>query len=312
MNKQEKPKYVFGPVPSRRLGRSLGVDLIPFKTCTFDCIYCQIGHTTHLAIERREFVPMEDVLVQIQEAIARGPRPDYITMAGSGEPTLYSRLGELIDRIHAITDVPVDIITNGSTLWMDEVFQAVVKADLIVPSLDAGDQNTYNRINRSVADVSFEKLVAGLKRLSKLCPEKVWLEVLIVAGINDDDDQIQKITSLAREFNFARVQLNTAVRPPAEKDVRAVTPERLAEIAKKFTPQAEVVADFPQPQVTGPFHVQTDAVLDMLRRRPCTIDDIAAGLSAPHHEIIKIIEVLLRENKIQPEKRQDREYYIVR
>jgi len=119
--KKNTPKYVFGPVPSRRLGRSLGVDLIPFKSCTLDCVYCQIGRTTNHTIEREEYVPMEAVLAQIEEAVKRGPRPDYITMAGSGEPPLYKRLGELIDAIHGICDVPIDISTNGTMLWDDEV-----------------------------------------------------------------------------------------------------------------------------------------------------------------------------------------------
>ncbi len=312
MNKENTGKYVFGPVPSRRLGRSLGVDLVPFKMCTFDCVYCQLGRTTHHALERREFVPLEDVLSQIREALDRGPRPDYITLAGSGEPTLYRRLGELIDRIHAMTDVPVDIITNGSTLWMDEVFGSVVKADLIVPSLDAGDEETYLRINRAVAEIGFEALLTGLRRLSEVCPQKVWLEVLIVGGVNDDDSQVKKIAKWTDLLRFAKVQLNTAVRPPADKDVRAVSLERLEELAGFFTPRAEVVADFPVPKVVGSCQVHSDAVLEMLRRRPCTVDDITAGLAVARLEVIKIIEVLVRESKIQPEIRQGREYYIVR
>jgi len=308
----KNPKFIFGPVPSRRLGRSLGVDLVPFKTCTFDCVYCQIGRTTHRSLERREFVPLEPVVDQLRQALDAGPRPDYITLAGSGEPTLYLRMGELIDRIHAMTDVPVDIITNGSTLWMDDVFADVVKADLVVPSLDAGDEPTYQKINRSVIEITFQKLLAGLRRLSDTCPEKVWLEVFLVAGMNDDADHVRKIADLADRLHFAKVQLNTAVRPPAESFVHSVPLDRLEELARLFTPPAEVIADFPPPKIEGTFRSHADAVLEMLRRRPCTADDLAAGLCIPKAEALKLIDTLLLENKIQSQRRQDREYYLCR
>jgi wyosine [tRNA(Phe)-imidazoG37] synthetase (radical SAM superfamily) len=308
--KSENRKFVFGPVPSRRLGRSLGVDLIPFKTCTFDCVYCQIGRTTHHAVERREFVPMDQVLVHLKDALASGPKPDYITLAGSGEPTLYSRLGDLIDQIHALTDVPVDIITNGSTLWMDDVFEEIVKADLIIPSLDAGDEKTYMDINRSVIEITFEKLLAGLNRLRQTCPEKVWLEVFLIKGLNDSPDHVRKIADLIRPMNFAKVQLNTAVRPPAEKFVQCVSAGDLEKLAGFFTPRAEIIADFPAPKIEGQCQVYADAILDMLRRRPCTLDDIVAGLNVRKHEVIKILDALVKENKIHAQIRQDKEYYL--
>lgn len=308
----ENVKYVFGPVPSRRLGRSLGVDLIPFKYCSFNCVYCQLGRTPMHAIDRREYVPMETVLSQIQDALNRGPRPDYITLAGSGEPTLYLRMGELIDRIHAMTDVPVDIITNGSTLWMDEVFEAVVKADLILPSLDAGDAEIYAKINRPASEATFDRLIDGLDHLARVCPQKVWLEVFIVNGINDDPENVQKIAALTDRFKFTRVQLNTAVRPPAEREVEPVSRETLERLANFFTPPAEIIAEFPHPTDVGEFHAQTEAVLDMLRRRPCTVNDIVNGLGAVRNEIIKIVEILLQENKILSEKRGDQDYYYVR
>ncbi len=303
-------KYVFGPVPSRRLGRSLGVDLIPFKTCTFDCIYCQLGRTTHHAVERREFVPLDQVLAHLKAALAAGPKPDYITLAGSGEPTLYSRLGELIDHIHALTDVPVDIITNGSTLWMDDVFEEIVKADLIIPSLDAGDEKIYMEINRSVIEITFQKLLAGLDRLRRTCPEKVWLEVFLIKGINDSPDHVRKIADLVRQMNFTKIQLNTAVRPPAESFVQCVPAGELEKLADLFTPRAEIIADFPTPKIEGQLHAHADAILDMLRRRPCTLDDIVAGLNVQKHEALKIIEALIKENKIHAQFRQDKEYYL--
>lgn len=308
----DKKKYVFGPVPSRRLGRSLGVDLIPFKYCSYNCVYCQLGRTPQHAIDRREYVPMETLVEQIQEAMASGPKPDYITLAGSGEPTLYSRIGELIDRIHAMTDVPVDIITNGSTLWIDEVFNAVVKAELIIPTLTAGDAATFAKINRPSAEVTFDRLIAGLDHLAKVCPQKVWLEVFIVNNINDDPKQVRQIAELTNRFNFARVQLNTAVRPPAEHEVEPVSKQKLEELVKLFLPPAEIIAEFPKAKGVEHIQVSRETILEMILRHPCTLDDIVNGLGADRNQAAGAIEQLLKENKILSEKRQDKDYYYVR
>ena len=152
--------YVFGPVPSRRLGRSLGVDLVPFKTCSFDCLYCQLGKTTCRTIERREWAPLDEVIEQVKEKLSA--KPDYITLSGSGEPTLYSRLDEAIDRIKRLTDTPVAVLTNGSLLWMDEVQRQLAAADLVMPSLDAGDETTFQLVNRPHESLHFEQVLSGL------------------------------------------------------------------------------------------------------------------------------------------------------
>ncbi|NQT19895.1 MAG: radical SAM protein, partial [Planctomycetes bacterium] len=153
-------KYIFGPVPSRRLGRSLGVDVVPLKTCSYDCIYCQLGNTTCKTVERKEWVPLDDVVLELKDRLSS--RPDYITLSGSGEPTLYSRVAELIDRIKVMTDVPVAVLTNGSLLWQEEVRRQLMKADLVIPSLDAGDEVMFRLVNRPHEDVSFERMLAGL------------------------------------------------------------------------------------------------------------------------------------------------------
>jgi len=150
----EQPKqYIYGPVPSRRLGRSLGVDLVPFKTCTFDCVYCQLGRTTNRTMERKEWVPLEPVLTQLEAKLDL--KPDYITLAGSGEPTLYSKMSELIIRIKELTDVPVAVLTNGSLLWIPEVRDALLSADLVVPSLDAGSSELFRYVNRPHTNIEF-------------------------------------------------------------------------------------------------------------------------------------------------------------
>ncbi|MCK4583355.1 radical SAM protein, partial [Candidatus Bathyarchaeota archaeon] len=156
----DKHEYIFGPVPSRRLGRSLGVDLVPFKTCTCDCIYCQLGRTTNKTIERKEWVPTDSVIEQFKEKL--DSNPDYITLSGSGEPTLFSQLEELISRIKDITDIPVAVLTNGSLLWLPEVRRTLKPADLVVPSLDAGSNQIFQYVNRPHHDITFSKMLEGL------------------------------------------------------------------------------------------------------------------------------------------------------
>ncbi len=312
MADEKDKQYVFGPVPSRRLGRSLGIDLIPYKTCTFDCIYCQLGRTTNLTAERREYVPMDTVLAQIGRAVERGPKPDYITLAGSGEPTLYSRMGELIDGIHKITDVPVDILTNGSLLYDDAVLRDASKAELIIPSLDIGDEEMLRKINRPVGEITFDKLTAGLKNLCEQCREKVWIEVFLVRGINDSLTEVEKIANIINKLRPAKVQLNTAVRPTAESYANAISKNDLESFAEMFHPRAEVIAEFPEADFTEQTEATSDAILEMLRRRPCTLDDIVAGMNVIRNEAIKIIEVLTREEKIQTETREGKHYYFVR
>ena len=174
--------YIFGPVPSRRLGRSLGVDLVPFKTCTYDCIYCQLGRTTNKTIQRKEWVPLDDVVTELETKLSS--QPDYITLSGSGEPTLYSRTGELIDRIKAVTNVPVAVLTNGSLLWNQEVRARLMNADLVVPSLDAGDEAMFRAVNRPHEDISFERMLQGLIDFRHEFQGKYWLEVFLLAGHN--------------------------------------------------------------------------------------------------------------------------------
>ena len=152
--------HVFGPVPSRRLGRSLGVDLVPFKTCTYDCVYCQLGRTTNKTMERREWVPLDEVLAELKAKLHC--RPDYITLSGSGEPTLYSRMGELIERVQSMTDTPVAVLTNGSLLWQSEVRAQVMAADLVIPSLDAGNAPMFSAVNRPHETIAFERMIDGL------------------------------------------------------------------------------------------------------------------------------------------------------
>jgi len=299
--------YVFGPVPSRRLGRSLGVDLVPFKTCSFDCIYCQLGPTTNKTLDRREWVPMEDVLTELESKLKANP--DYITLSGSGEPTLFSRVGELIDRIKAMTDVPVAVLTNGSLLWQPEVLRQLLRADLVVPSLDAGDEGTYRAINRPHPEISFERLVDGLIQFRREFRGDYWLEVMLLPENTAQEQQIANLVDCVKRIGPDRVQLNTPTRPPAEPDVRPLSPKRLAELASRFTPTAEVVSDFRGVHGEAEFVTSREEVLAMLRRRPCSLEDIAEGLNIHRNEASKYVQELQAEGRLRKTLRGQTTYY---
>lgn len=284
---------IFGPVPSRRLGRSLGVDLVPFKTCSYNCIYCQLGRTTNKTIERREWVPLDQVVAELKTKLSS--QPDYITLSGSGEPTLYSRTGELIDRIKAITNVPVAVLTNGSLLWDQQVRQELMNADLVVPSLDAGDEAMFRFVNRPHGRISFEAMLEGLVDFRREYGGQYWLEVFLLDGRNDVGVEVGKLAACVSRIKPDRVQLNTATRPTAEDYAVCVERTHLDKLAAMFGPRAEVIADFKGVHELPDFAVGRNGVLELLRRRPCSVDDIATGLGMHRNEVVKYLEELSAE-----------------
>ncbi len=283
----ERAKYLYGPVPSRRLGFSLGVDVVPAKVCTLDCVYCQLGRTTEKTVERKDFVPIDAVLAELRDRLAQGLVADYITISGSGEPTLNSRLGELIDRIKQMTDIPVAVVTNGTLLYRQDVRTDCAKADVVLPSLDAGDEECFRKINRPHGDISIEKLISGLCRFRERFDGQIWLEVFFLDGLNTDAGQIAKIRDAIGRIRPDRVQLNTAVRPTAEPVATRVDAEKLRTIAAQLGPQCEVVAGFTRERCHEDVEKTGESVLSMLKRRPCTLDDICSGLGLHRADALK-------------------------
>ena len=307
MNRQ-KP-YTFGPVPSRRLGRSLGVDFVPFKTCSYDCIYCQLGRTTVKTVERREYVPVDLVLKEMQEKLKKISPPDYITLSGSGEPTLHSGIGDIIAGIKKISTVPVAVLTNGSLLWVDEVRRAISGADLVIPSLDAGSEETFLRVNRPHSGISFHEMVEGLRAFREKFTGPVWLEVFITGGVTDSEDEIRRIKDLVDRIAPARIQLNTTVRTPAETYAGLVPEKRMEEIASFFGGNCEVIADYTGVHNQSEFSSTREDVLELLRLRPCSIDDISAGLGLHRNETVKYVQDLMDKKLIYMEERHEKRLY---
>ena len=303
-------KYIFGPVPSRRLGRSLGVDLVPYKTCTFDCIYCELGRTTHKAITRKSYASSEKILRELDLTLSiLDKRPDYITLSGSGEPTLNSNIGEIIRTIKEITSTPVAVLTNGSLLSMDEVREDLSEADVILPSLDAITPALFEYIDRPHSSLKIEGILSGLIQFRKQYRGQIWLEILFCRGVNDGKDEVEKLKKVIEKIEPDRVQLNTPVRPPAEDFAFPLTSEQLEEIRERLGEKAEVVSEFLAP--TGDrFDLDKDTeIINLIRRRPCTAEDISKALGLHMDEVVKYLGSLTKKGVIHYRMYQHRCYY---
>jgi wyosine [tRNA(Phe)-imidazoG37] synthetase (radical SAM superfamily) len=223
-------KYIFGPVPSARLGRSLGIDPVPLKTCNFSCVYCQLGRTRGLACDRAEFIDTNKIATEIRDAMTRhGPHDvDWVTFVGSGETTLHSGLGSLIETVKSMTDLPIAVITNGSLLYRPDVRHELSVADAVLPSLDAGTDLLYHRINRPHRDFSFKQHVEGLIEFRQVFNGTMWLEVMLVKGVNETTRALTAIAAAVERIDPDEVHITLPNRPPAEPWVEPPDNEGLA------------------------------------------------------------------------------------
>jgi wyosine [tRNA(Phe)-imidazoG37] synthetase (radical SAM superfamily) len=305
-------RRVYGPVPSRRLGRSLGVDIVPFKVCPYDCVYCQLGRTTERTDLRREFTPLDEILAELELRLAAGPAPDYISLSGSGEPTLYSRAGELLRGIKKLTAVPTAVLTNGALLWRDDVREDLQAADLVLPSLDAGDESLFKYVNRPCREISFDRMVAGLEAFNRDFRGEVWLEVMLLGGVTGLPEEARKIAALCRRIAPGRVQLNTVTRPPAEDFAFPVPPEEMRSLARLFPGTVEIIS----PAGPGPAAAaearrpEEEEILELVRRRPCTAADVAGGLGLHLTEALKALDAMRARGLVKTTPSAGRTFYV--
>ncbi|NTV67342.1 MAG: radical SAM protein [Chlorobaculum sp.] len=212
-------KHVFGPVSSKRLGQSLGVDLLPSKSCTWNCVYCQLGRTKAFETERREFYPKEEILSEILDAVASSKKIDWITFVGSGETTLYKGLDWLIAGVKKATDIPLAVITNGSLFCDPEVRRELLEADAVLPSLNAGSAELFERIDRPAPGFSFERHIDGMRSFRQEYTGKLWVEVMLIAGLNDSDAALQDMADVLKEIRPDMIHLVLPTRPAPESVV---------------------------------------------------------------------------------------------
>jgi wyosine [tRNA(Phe)-imidazoG37] synthetase (radical SAM superfamily) len=281
------------------------VDLVPFKTCTYDCVYCQLGRTTHRTVRRQRWLDPADVVANVRQGL--DSRPDVIALAGSGEPTLDERIGEVIAGIKQLTATPVAVITNGSLLSRPAVRRDLVEADIVMPSLDAPSAGLFRLVNRPEPAVRFSDLVNGLVAFREEYGRQLWLEILLLGGVTGITAEVERLADIAALIAPDRIQLTTVSRPPAEPFVEPVTLQALRRFAQLFAPAAEVVTV--SPLATGSGTGTKADVLALVARRPCAVDDIAAGLQIHRNEALKAAATLVEEGSLRQRRHGERTFY---
>lgn len=300
---------IFGPVPSRRLGRSLGVDVVPYKTCTFDCIYCECGATTDLTCKRREFFPIEEIIDELNDSLAGiTDPPDVITLSGAGEPTLYSRLGELTDTIKKMSGIPVAVITNSSLLFMPEVRDELGRADVVLPSLDSALPGPFSRMNRPHPEITLDRMIEGLGAFLDGYDGKVLFEILLIEGYNTSDEDLEALAAFIKKHRVDSIQLNTAVRPGTEDGLAPLSGERLEMICESFGPNCEIVASVTTRANHEEF-ASADRILSLIERRPCTAADIHRALGVPIQGVIKLLAMMTEKGTARSEVHDGETFY---
>ncbi len=274
------------------------MDLVPYKTCSFDCIYCQLGRTTRKTIERREHVPVHEILSQLEDALSLARKTDCVTLSGSGEPTLNSGIRDLLREIKRMTSIPVAVLTNGSLLYDEEVRRDLLSADIVLPSLDAVRKETFELVNRPHRSLEIDQIVKGLKSFSRDFSGKLWLEVMLVKAINDTMADMAQMKRVISAVEPDRVQLNTVARPPSEKFAHPLNVEELKERRALLGGNCEIVAEFRKRKQVAYSEDTKSAIIELIRRRPVTLQDISSSLGIHANEVIKYLEVLEKNGMI--------------
>jgi len=291
----------------------LGIDLIPLKTCSFDCIYCQLGRTTDKTIRRGEYAPARGVLSEIAAKLKERPGIDCLTFSGSGEPTLNQNLGQIIKGIRMLSGLPVAVITNGSLLWSEDVQKNLLAANIVLPTLSTADPKIFKKIHRPDPGLKLDKIIQGMASFRKKFSGSIWLEVFIVKGINDREKDMEALKRVLDGIKPDKIQLNTSARIPSEKYSLSASKEKMEKLAAIFGERAEVIADFKRRKIAKAFHAGESDVLNYLRRRPGTIDDISAGLGISKARARGLLQSLLAEKRISAKSWQERlEYFFIK
>lgn len=303
-NKKLKTKRVFGPVLSKRLGNSLGIDVIPHKTCSYNCIYCQLGSEENTITDLTNYYSVDEIIYELKEALLNNKNIDYITFTGSGEPTLYKDLKKLIYEIKQITDIPVCIITNGSLLYKQEMRSNLLLADLIIPSLDAGNEETFKLIDNPNKEIDFDKMVEGLIKFKKVFKGEYWLEIFLLKDINDNEDELDDIIKIVKKIKPDRIQLITATRRVANEKAKALSDEELKKIKKYFNSKCDIEIDIPNISENhkGNTRILTEEdIVNFLIRQPDTAYIIAKSFNENERKVKELLDLLIKKNKVREE-----------
>ena len=302
-------RYVYGPVPSRRLGFSLGVDIVPYKICSLDCIYCQLGRTVRKSIVRKMYTQKDDVLSEVKEVLDTNQLLDYITFSGSGEPTLNSDIGELIREIKAITSIPLAVLTNGTLLFREDVQKDLLKADVVLPSLDAASFEMFQKINRPHQALKIDLIIYGLKRFREIYKGRILLEIMVIKGFNDDPQELSKIKKAVSQIRPDEIHLNTVIRPPSERYAEPLSIEEMTGIKEFFGKECEVIGEFHAKARKRTEDIRPHT-LETIKRRPLTTIDIANIFGISEGNATMMIKRLKTEGVITERRHGTKKYYI--
>ncbi len=297
-------KYIFGPVFSRRLGYSLGIDIIPFKTCNFNCIYCECGRTTNHTMEIKPYVRTEEIINELKEVLKQERVIDYITFSGGGEPLLNSEIGKMIKKIKEITDKKIAVLTNGSLLYIPDVRKRILNADIVLPSLDAATQRTFERINRPVKGMKISKIIEGLTKFREEYKGRILLEILFIEGINDTQEELHALKKAVINIGPDEIHINMLDRPPAEEGIKSPSDKKIKEIYDffKLTNIKTVIVGYTTEEKQKLIEVSGDIrtqIINFLKRRPETVENLSKGLGFSSVEMIKILSEIEKEGKIK-------------
>ncbi len=303
-------KYIFGPVPSRRLGLSLGVDLMPHKTCSLDCVYCECGRTTTLTIEDREYVPLEEVMEELSDFLSRKPEIDHITFSGSGEPTLHSGIQEIIRFIKSdYPDYKTALLTNGTLFSMPRVRKRVKDVDIIIASVDAASENAFRKINRPHSDLDLSMVIDGISSIKKEYKNQFMIEIFIIPGVNDTVHEIALIRNAIDKIGAENIFLNSLDRPGAERWVLPADKKTLAGI-KDSIYKSDIIQHSDNGAAYGN-HLKDygSDIISTLRRRPCTLEDISQIIGVSIEDVKKQLELLVENKEVETEGMQRGVFY---
>lgn len=294
-------KYLFGPVPSRRLGMSLGVDLVPHKICSLNCVYCECGGTTKLTVERKEYVPINEVLEELKHFLKNNPAPDYITFSGNGEPTLNSGIGKVLEFIRSYRPkIPVAVLTNGTLLNDKKVRKELLKAELVIPSLDAASDLTFRKIDRNSNKININEYIQGIADFKKEFSGKMILEVLILPDYNDNEKDLKLLKKAFQKIKPDIIQLNTLDRPGTVADLQPASKNELQKISDFWNMKnVKIIASATKRKNIKSSNIDIENIIsETISRRPCTLSDLVKITGKSETEINKYLSKLKNENQI--------------
>lgn len=306
-------KYMFGPAPSRRLGRSLGINIVPSKICSLDCLYCEVGKTKATTMQIKPYIKAKDILDEFSKNYDNFKELcDVITITGAGEPTLNSELYDILKGIKSITDKEVAILTNTTTLHIESVYNTLLLFDIVVPSLDSVDELSFHNINLPDKNIKIENIISSLEKFSHEYKGRLFVEVLFCKGVNDDEKSIEKLINVLSNVKAEKVQLGTIHRPPAYENIEKVDDEFLlttANLLKKHNINAEVTGGFSSVYKTSASLNLHDLIPSLLKMRPCTLLDITCVFGKSEKEIETSLNMLLSQGIIKAVDYNNDTYY---